>query len=337
MERLPLGKLPIDILEKTVVKMTGAPSDRILTGPEVGVDFGVVRLDKGYMVVSSDPITGVVSRIGWYAVNVNANDVATSGNRPQFMESIILLPEGSTGHDVALVARHIHASARSLGMSVVGGHTEITPGLRRPIVVVTAFSFVKDFVTSAGAKAGDTIMMTKSAGLEGTSVIASESRRLGFPLERSLAAKATKLEGQLSVVPDAVHAYGTGVVHAMHDCTEGGVLGAVYEMSLASGLGFEITEAEIPVAAETRRISEVFRIDPIRLIGSGSLLLAVAGGGEENVRRALRRVCEVTEIGHFRRGERTLAKRDGSELQLQKAPVDELWRTLGRLGRPNLG
>lgn len=337
MERLPLGKLPTDILEKTVVKMTGAPSDRILTGPEVGVDFGVVRLDRGYMVVSSDPITGVASRIGRYAVNVNANDVATSGNRPQFMESIILLPEGSTVADVAVVARHIHASARSLGMSVVGGHTEITPGLKRPIVVVTAFAFVKDYITSAGAEAGDTIMMTKSAGLEGTSVIASESRRLGFPLERSLAARASKLEGQLSVVPEAVRAYRTGVVRAMHDCTEGGVLGAVYEMSLASGLGFEIMETEIPVAAETRRISEVFRLDPIKLIGSGSLLLAVASGGEEKVRRALRRVCPVTEIGRFRKGSRTLAKRDGSELRLEKAPLDELWPTLERLGRPDLG
>ena len=317
--------------------MTGAPSDRILTGPEVGVDFGVVRLDEGYMVVSSDPITGVASRIGWYAVNVNANDVATSGNRPQFMESIILLPEGSTGKDVALVARHIHDSARSLGMSVVGGHTEITPGLQRPIIVVTAFSFVKDYITSASAEAGDTIMMTKSAGLEGTSVIASESWRLGFPLDHTLAVRASKMESKLSIVQEAVHAYGTGVVHAMHDCTEGGVLGAVYEMSLASRQGFEVTEAEIPVAAETRRISEVFSLDPIRLIGSGSLLLAVARGGEQKVRTALRGVCSVTEIGRFRRGKRILVRRDGSELRLEKAPVDELWRTLERLGRARLG
>ena len=206
--------------------MTGAKSDRILMGPEAGVDFGVIKLNGCYMIVSSDPITGVASNVGWYAVNVSGNDVATSGNRPEFMESIIMLPEDSTEADLTKLADEMHRAADELGISIVGGHTELTPGLARPIIVVTAFSFVKGYVSSAGAQDGDKILMTKTAGLEGTAVLARESDRLGIRLGRSLVERAKRLEEQLSVVPEAVAAYGTGAVHGMHDCTEGGVLGS---------------------------------------------------------------------------------------------------------------
>lgn len=332
MSRLPLGKLPIRVLEKTVAKMSGTRSDRILMGPEPGVDFGVIRVDGQYMIVSSDPITGVASNIGWYAVNVSANDVATSGNRPRFMETVIMLPEDSTEDDVTALADQMHRSAKRVGISFVGGHTELTPHLERPIVVATAFCFAKDYVSSADAHDGDSILLTKTAGLEGTAVLARESERMGVRLEPSLRASARLLEGQLSVVPEAVTAYRTGVVHGMHDCTEGGVLGGVYEMSLASKTGFEIREATIPVAPATKRISKAFSLDPIKLIGSGSLLLAVERGKERLVMAALAKVCSVTEIGRFRRGKRVLAGTDGSERIIRTAPTDELWKTLARLG-----
>jgi hydrogenase expression/formation protein HypE len=331
LNRLPLGKLPTRVLERTVMRMTGAESDLVLTGPELGVDFGVIKLEDRFMIVSSDPITGVTSRIGWYAVNVNANDVATSGNRPQFMESIIMLPEGSVEKDVAVMAKEIHQSARGLGMSVMGGHTEVTPGLQRPIVVVTAFSFVRKYVTSAGAKDGDVILMTKSAGLEGTSILVSESARLGISMDPSLMRGARRMERQLSIVREAVSAYRTGAVHAMHDCTEGGVLGAVYEMSLASRVGFQVYEKDVPVAAETKKISRALKLDPLRLISSGSLLLAVQEGEEEKVKHALSRISAVVEIGRFQKGRRVLSRHGGSELNVTRAPVDELWRALGRL------
>jgi hydrogenase expression/formation protein HypE len=330
--RLPLGKLPIRVLEKTVAKMTGAKSGRILMGPEAGVDFGVIRLSDCYMIVSSDPITGVASNVGWYAVNVSANDVATSGNRPEFMESVIMMPEGSTEADLKSLASEMQRAAESLGISIVGGHTELTPGLLRPIIVVTAFSFVAGYVSSAGARNGDKILMTKTAGLEGTSVLARESKRLGIHLEPSLVVGARGLERQLSVVPEAVAAYGTGAVHGMHDCTEGGVLGAVYEMSLASDVGFVVREHDIPVAEPTRQLSKALSIDPLKLIGSGSMLMAVRPGGEKEVRDALKKVCTVTEVGRFERGRRVLVRSDGSEKVVRTAPPDELWRTLGRLG-----
>ena len=333
MARLPLGKLPISVLQRTVLKMTGAETDRILMGPEAGVDFGVIRLDDQYMIVSSDPITGVATNIGWYAVNVSANDVATSGNRPQFMESIIMLPGNSSEQDVATLATQMNRSAKRAGIPVVGGHTELTPHLEKPIVVVTAFSFVKDYVSSAGAQDGDSMFMTKTAGLEGTSVLVRELESIGTRVERSLGTRAKALESKLSVVPEAVRAYRTGAVHGMHDCTEGGVLGAIYEMSLASRTGFVVREDSVPVAEPTREIAQALSIDPLKLIGSGSLLLAVESGKERKVVDALRGVCEVTRIGTFEKGRRILVRPDGKEMVLRKAPTDELWGALARLGR----
>ncbi len=329
MKPLALGKIPIRVLNSTVLKMTGAPSDRIATPPRAGLDFAAIRMDRGFMVVSADPITGVVTEIGKHAVTVSANDVATSGNRPQFAESVVLLPEGSTRDDVEEIAEQMHLAARDLGIAIVGGHTEVTPGLKRPIVAVTAFSFVTKFVSSGDVRDGDTLMMTKTAGIEGTVAIAGD-RLLSKRMPRQLVERAKGLASEMSIVEDAVTAYGAGVVHAMHDCTEGGVLGAVFEMSLASGLGFALDEKSVPVASETRQLCDSLSLNPLRLIGSGSLLLAVESGKEARVARALEPVCQVTRIGDFRKGKRVLRNRDGREVIVRSAPEDELWRALGR-------
>jgi len=322
------GKIPIALLDRTVLRMTGARSGALITGPKAGVDFAVVRTAGGYLVVSSDPVTGVSDGIGSYAVNVSANDVATSGNAPQFMGSVILLPEKSTRRDLEAIVSDMDAAARRLGLTIVGGHTEVTPGLRRPIVVATTFSLVKKFITSEEARDGDAILMTKTAGLEGTAILASGAGRLGRRLPASLAARAGSLRNRLSVVGEAVRAFETGSVHAMHDCTEGGVLGAVYEMSLASGTGFELWESRVPVARETREVCRRLSMDPLRLIGSGSLLIAVPQGETERVRRALRGVAPVTEVGRFTSTGRRLVGNDGRNHQVRVAPVDELWRAL---------
>lgn len=325
---MQLGKIPTALLNKTVLRMTGARSSALLTGPKAGVDFAAIKIAGGYMIVSSDPVTGVSAGVGGYAVNVSANDIATSGNAPQFMGSVVLLPEGSTQRQLSVIASDMDAAARKLGVTIVGGHTEVTPGLKRPIVSVTSFSFVKRFVTSELAKADDAILMTKTAGLEGTAVLASEAARLGKGLPKDLAARAKNFEKKLSVVGEAVRAFRTGSVHAMHDCTEGGVLGAAYEMSLASGVGFELWEGKVPVAEETKEVCRRLSIDPLRLIGSGSLLIAVPERSTERVRRALRGVAPVEEVGRFSAKGRHLVGRDGGKQPVRNAPVDELWRAL---------
>jgi hydrogenase expression/formation protein HypE len=326
---LPLGKIPIDVLNSTVLRLTGARSRMVVTPARAGVDFAAVKAGGGYLIVSADPVSGVAEQIGRYALKVSANDVATSGNRPQFAESVVLLPEGATPRGLAQIARQIHAAAKESGISILGGHTEVTPGLGRPIVVVTVFALASRFVTSAGARAGDVILMTKTAGLEGTSELAREHDFGGLVPEATLR-RARRLIEQIDVTPEATAAFGTGAPHAMHDCTEGGVLGAVYEMSLASGLGFRLEEASVPVAPETEALCRGLSIDPLRLIGSGSLLIAVERGREGEVEGALRHLCRVTRIGRFRPGRRALVKKDGTEVPLRRAPEDELWRVLPR-------
>ena len=321
MTRLSLGKIPIAVLNSTFLRLTGASSDAVITPPLAGLDFAALKVDGKYMVVSADPVTGVVEGIGRYAISVSANDVATSGNRPQFAESVVLLPEGAEARYAEKIARQMDSEARKIGMCIVGGHTEVTPGLHHPIVVVTAFSFVDGYVSSREAREGDTIMMTKTAGLEGTAVLGGRSRFLD----------------SLSVVEEATAGYATGAVHAMHDCTEGGVLGAAFEMSLASGLGFELHERRVPVAPETKGLCRRRGIDPLKLIGSGALLLAVEKGKEPTVSRALSSICRVSSVGVFTKSGRILVRRDGTRRILRKAPEDELWRALGRASRRRHG
>lgn len=317
MKRLSTGKIPIDVLNSTFLKMTGARSSRVVTPAKAGLDFAAIRVGRRYLIVSTDPVTGVVKSIGRYAVNVSANDVATSGHRPQFIELVVLLPEGTGDAYVRELALQIHTEAKRLGVSIAGGHTEVTPGLRRPIVAVTAFSLVDGYITSGDARKGDTIMLTKTAGLEGTAVLGGGNK---FPRG-------------ISVVDEADAAYRTGWVRAMHDCTEGGVLGAVFEMSHASGLGFEIKEELVPVAPQTRRICSRLGLDPLKLIGSGSLLLAVKPGKEAAVKEALAPFCPTTVIGRFTGRRRTLVRVGGRRERVESAPEDELWSVLGRAAR----
>lgn len=329
MVRLATGKIPIEVLKSTVLRLTGAESKLLVTHPKAGLDFAAVKVGSGYMLVSADPITGVSAEAGKYAVIVSANDVATSGNRPQFSELVLLLPDGSTTDDVREMAEQTDSAARGLGIAIVGGHTEVTPGLRRPIVIATTFSFVREYVSSEDAKVGDSIMMTKTAGLEGTAVLAG-NRRLAAEMPAAVRERATRFVRKLSIVNEAVSAKRSGFVRAMHDCTEGGVLGAVFEMSLASGAGFILRENAVPVADETRMLCEALSVDPLRLIGSGSLLLSVRKGHESQVAKALRPICMVTTIGEFTERDRILVKKGGREAVVHSAPEDELWRVLGR-------
>ncbi len=317
MRRLAAGKIPIDVLTSTFLRLTGAESADVVTPPMAGLDFAALKVGEKFMVISADPVTGVVKDIGRYSISVSANDVATSGNRPQFAESVVLLPEGSDQKYARRIAGQMDMESKRLGVAIVGGHTEVTPGLGRPIVAVTAFSIVDDYVSSQDAKEGDTIMMTKTAGLEGTAI-------LGGPRE---------FLDELSVVDEAVAAYRTGHVHAMHDCTEGGVLGAAFEMSFASKIGFEMEERLVPVAPETRQICAKNSVDPLKLIGSGSLLLSVEPGRERLVQEALKPICRVTAVGSFVKKGRTLATRDGTVQTFRAAPEDELWRVLSRRTR----
>jgi hydrogenase expression/formation protein HypE len=331
---LPPGKIPIDILREVVFKNLGAKRNEIAIGPTAGIDGAVLDIGDRSIVVSMDPITGAVERIGWSAVNVNANDVATFGVEPTFLVSCIMLSENSDRKTVEIITNQMDAAAKALGIAIVGGHCEVTLGLANPIVVgcVIGLTGKGKYVTAGGARTGDKLILTKSAGIEGTAILASDREdQLSQVFSREMLSTAKGFYNQISIVKDALTAYETGGVHAMHDPTEGGVLGGIHEMADASNLGVRVYEDKIAVEPETAKICRFFEIDPLQLIGSGALLIAAEKDKTESIieKLAEKRICsaEIGELGG-NVNKRLLMKRDGSAEDLVRPVSDHLWKAL---------
>ena len=267
-------------------------------------------------------------------MNVSVNDVATSGIMPEVLNIVALFPSGTTTLAIRKVISEINKTARNLGVSVAGGHTEITPGINRPIITVTAIGSGNRFVTAADAKAGDVILMTKTAGIEGTAILSRLSRVRGLVGAR-VADNAANIIKRISILKEAKLAFQTGRVHAMHDVTEGGVLGAVYEMSLAARLGFILLEEAIPVDKSTRKICSRLAIDPIRLIGSGALIMACKEESKNSVLNKLHsNGIRCSEIGRYllpKEGRRL--EKNGVSVAIREGEIqDELWEALRKYG-----
>jgi len=334
--KLPPGKIPIDILKEIVFKNLGATRKEVTVGPNAGIDGAVVDLGDQSLIISMDPITGAVERIGSLAVNVNANDVATFGVEPAFLFSCILLPEKAESKIVEAICSQMNAAAKDLGVAIVGGHCESTPTLTNPIVIGCIMGLTEKgcYVTADGAKPGDNLILTKSAGIEGTAILASDREaELKKALGTSTLQKASNFFHQISVVKDALTAYKTGGVHAMHDPTEGGVAGGIHEMADASCLGVKIFEKAIPVQPETAKICGHFEIDPLQLIGSGALLVSSeAKSAEKIIANLAQQQITASIIGEFLEGtdQRLLIRKDGKAQALPRPLYDHLWIALRR-------
>jgi len=334
--KLPPGKIPIDILKNVVFKNLGAERPEVTVGPTAGVDGAVIDLGNKSLIVSMDPITGAVERIGWLAVNVNANDVATFGVAPAFLFSCIMLPENADSTIVDAICAQMNVAAKDLGIAIVGGHCESTPALANPIVVGCIMGMTeKDcYVTASAAKPGDKLILTKSAGIEGTAILASDREtELKKALSASTLQNAKNFYQQISVVKDALTAYKTGGVHAMHDPTEGGVAGGIHEMADASGLGVKIFEKAIPIQPETAKICSHFKIDPLQLISSGALLIsAEAKSAEKIIANLAQQQIEASVIGEFleETNQRLLTRKNGTVQALPRPAADHLWKALMR-------
>lgn len=288
----PLGKLPQDFLAGLLARAP-VSDPRVVVGPGTGLDCAVIDLGDRYLVFKSDPITFASEQIGWYAAQINANDIATSGGLPRWMLATLLLPEGKT--DPALVERifdQLTQACAELNISLVGGHTEVTHGLDRPLISVTLVGEVEKgrLVTPRGARPGDRLLLTKGVPVEAVSILAREftGRLLGQISQAELdEARDYLFRPGISVVKDARVACRVGRVTAMHDPTEGGLLSALWELSEASSAQLVVDPQAVPVPDLARRVCAVFGINPLASIASGALLLAVAGGDEMAVIRAL--------------------------------------------------
>jgi hydrogenase maturation factor len=291
---LRTGKLPPELLRK-MLKHSGAMDKRVVLGPSIGEDAAVVRLGKQLLVLKTDPVTYASDMIGWYAVNVNANDVVTRGARPAWFQAVILLPVGSDEHLVEDIFKQISKAASELGIAVTGGHTEVTPGIDHPIVVGDMHGVVKGdkLVSTSGAAIGDAIVLTKCAAIEGTAAIAREKRgELLKVFDEKFVNRAANylFKPGLSVVLEAMAALKCKVT-AMHDPTEGGVAMGVQEIAEASGKSVELWKDEVIVRKETEMICRRYGLDPLGLLGSGALLATFKPSNAEKY------VTEIHKLG----------------------------------------
>lgn len=329
---LTIGKLSVDFL-KTCITHSGISDPRVLIGPRFGEDCAVIDLGDQYLVVKTDPVTFTAGNIGWYAVHVNANDIATMGARPEWFQTCLLFPPDTAEETVRDVFRQIDKTSRELGIAVTGGHTEVTRAVGQPVVIGNMYGTVaKDrLVTSNGAQPDDLIVVTKTAGIEGTSILAAEKAdELQAHLAPDLwhAAQSLGKTCGISVVTDALIAADHGAT-AMHDPTEGGIAMGLYEMASASGKGFRLNLDTIPILPATQAVCDYFRLNPLGLISSGTLLLTIPPDRWPGLQEALRKEGIAAQvIGEVGRDSGVSAFVDGKPVEFVYSETDELAKVL---------
>jgi hydrogenase expression/formation protein HypE len=288
----PVGKLPVALLGRLLAQAP-VTDPRVLLGPGVGLDCAVIEAGDKLLVLKSDPITFATDEIGWYAVQVNANDIATAGATPCWFIMTLLLPEGRTTAELAEgITQQVYHACKQMGVSVIGGHSEITFGLDRPILIGTLIGEVaRDaLVTPQGAAPGDRVLLTKGVPIEATAILARQ-----FPERLRDVLTGTELEAAqgflydpgISVLRDARTAVKAGRITAMHDPTEGGLATALWELAEASGHTFIVDPDAVPIPSLSRRICAAFGMDPLASIASGALLMTARADDASGICRAL--------------------------------------------------
>ena len=277
-----IGKLPNSLLEKIVIDPINNHSvnrKEVLLKPSIGEDCAALNLGENICLLSTDPITGAVADIGKLAVNINTNDIASSGGEPIGLMVTALLPASITEEEISHIITDLYKEAEKVNVAILGGHTEITDAVNKPVLSCTVVGKTNKLIPSGGAKIGDSVIMTKYAAMEGTSIFASDKRDKLKGIDSSIIEKAKNLGNSLSVIAEGRIGSELGA-NAMHDVTEGGILGACWEIADCSGVGIEVYEDKIPVLEETKIICNKLGVDYLRLISSGSMLIVCSNGDE---------------------------------------------------------
>ena len=333
---MDVGKLPADMLAR-LLSRTPQPDPRVLQGPGIGADAAVIDLGDRLLIAKADPVTFAADRIGWYAVQVNANDVACMGGAPRWFLATVLLPEGAPEALAVAVHEQITAACETLGVALVGGHTEITHGLTRPIVAghMLGEAAREAVVWPGGARPGDALILTRGIAIEGTAVLAREAADAllaGGMSHTEVAAAAALLDDPgISVVRAAQAAAQAGVT-AMHDPTEGGLATGLAELAAAANAGLEVDADAVRVLPETRAVCRALALDPLGLLASGSLLAAAAPDRADAVLRALEAEgINAAVIGRVTDASAGLRFRSADGVRdLPAFPRDELARYMDR-------
>lgn len=324
------GKVPESVLKRSILKQIHTKRPEVKLGAAVGEDCAAVKLAADELfVLSTDPITGTVVDIGELAIQINLNDLASAGAEPVGVMLTVLLPKEITEPEICAMMKQVEEACERANVQVMGGHTEVTGAVNQPVITVTGVGKVKEgaMVSTAGARAGMDIVVSKWIALEGTSILAKEKQReLLERFSESFVFRAQKFDQMLSVIPEAATAVKSGV-SAMHDVTEGGIFGALWEMAEASGVGLEIELKKIPLKQETVEICEYFGISPYELISSGSMLMA-SEDGNRLVLELKKAGISACVIGKATAGsDRVLL--NGEERRFLEPPkTDELYKVL---------
>ncbi len=328
------GKLGPGKLKRLVLDQLASKHDDVLLSPSLGEDASVIDFGENVCVVSTDPITGALENMGRLAVHVACNDIAATGAVPLGIQVALLLPVGSGDQDIETIMADIEREARALNIQILGGHTEITSAVKQNVVVLTALGKAGrgEFIPSGGAQPGDKIILTKGVGLEGAGILASDYGQLlkEKGVSQKAIKKARKFFDQISVVPEGI----IGARHkvtAMHDVTEGGVIGAIYEMVSAAKRGFIVWEEKIYIPEAVKEICLALQIDPLRIISSGAMLMT--SPNPEAVIDALEdEGIKTSVIGEIREEGRKLIRKDNRQEDIKEFPRDELWRFIQEVG-----
>ena len=325
---MKIGKIPENVLKRSVFKQIHHRRNEVLIRPNVGEDCSYIdTTGSEIMVLSTDPITGTVQDVGRLATYITANDIASSGAEMIGIMVTLLLPEETTEQTLKEIMTEMEASCKELDIEIMGGHTEVTAAVNQPIASITGIGRLtrKDMVTTSGLKPGQDLVMTKWAGLEGTAIIAkAKEEELLSRYTRDFIAGAKNFINHISVVKEARIGKNYEVT-SMHDVTEGGVYGALWEIAVASNVGLEVELKSIPIKQETVEICEFYDLNPYLLISSGSMLMGTFQG-RELVQALEREGIPAAIIGKVTRSNDRVVINEEERRFLEPPKSDELYK-----------
>lgn len=319
------GKLDFDDLKNIILNNKTIKRNEVKVRNDVGEDCSIIDFGDCEGIFSTDPITGANENIGKLAVHVNCNDIASSGGEPIGLLVTILAPTSSSIEEINTIMHEIDEEAAKIGVEIIGGHTEVTSAVNKMVISVTVIGKNKKgkSIKTAGAKLGDDIIVTKALGLEGTYILINDyEERVKNVLTKEEIEFGKSLINKISVLEEGKIGGEFGV-NSMHDITEGGLLGGLFEVAMASNTGFKIFRDKIPMFDITKKVCKEFKIDPLRVISSGSMLITTKNG-EELIKKLNRKGIDASIIGIICEKDGILVD-DGKEINVEPPKRDELF------------